>query len=62
MLIVWISAAIPSQLCIEAARDPDRIDWANRRARHRVIPEGLNTLWTPPPAEAPHPNIPEGLP
>jgi uncharacterized protein len=44
-------AIIPSRLCTEAARDPEMIEWADWRARHRVIPDWLYALWMPPPAE-----------
>ena len=39
---------IPSRLCTEAARDPDVMDWADRRARHNVIPPWITSIWTPP--------------
>jgi len=39
---------IPSRLCTEAARDPELMDWADRRARHNVIPPWITTIWTPP--------------
>jgi uncharacterized protein len=53
---------IPSRLCTEAARDPDMMEWADRRARHHVVPDWLHTLWTPSPAETPPPESSEGLP
>ncbi len=52
---------IPSRLCTPAARDPEMIEWASRRARHRVVPEWLQPLWTPPPTESP-PDPLQGLP
>lgn len=42
-------AVIPSRLCTEAARNPDMIAWADWRARHRVLPDWIRSLWTPPP-------------
>jgi uncharacterized protein len=55
-------ALIPSLLCTEAARDPEMIAWADRRARHHVIPEWLKTLWTPPPTDSATPDMPPSSP
>jgi uncharacterized protein len=54
-------AVIPSRLCTPAARDHEMIEWADRRARHRVVPGWLLPLWTPPASEPP-PDVLEGLP
>jgi uncharacterized protein len=40
---------IPSRLCTPAARDPNMLEWADRRARDRVIPDWIKGIWTPPP-------------
>lgn len=40
---------IPSRLCTPAARDPNMLEWADRRARDRVIPDWITGIWTPPP-------------
>jgi uncharacterized protein len=45
-------AIIPSRLCTEAARDPEMLEWADWRARHQVIPDWIQRLWTPPPPPA----------
>jgi len=53
---------IPSRLCTDAARDPELIVWADRRARHHVVPEWVRTLWTPPHADSPPPDSSQNLP
>jgi len=54
---------IPSRLCTPAARDPNVVEWADRRARDRVIPDWIKAIWTPPlPTERSSAEHIEGLP
>jgi len=54
---------IPGRLCTEAARDPDVMDWADRRARHNVVPPWITSIWTPPASPLPSETDPgAGLP
>jgi hypothetical protein len=54
---------IPSRLCTLAARDPNLLEWADRRARDRLIPDWIKRIWTPPPpSQSANPESPEGLP
>lgn len=48
-------AVIASRLCTQAAHDPNVLEWADHRARHRVIPQWITAIWTPP-----HPSAPSG--